>query len=281
MNAKINFVNIEKYGIDVGNTYLDDNGNILKNDDVVNTLKKMETDSVDLIIADPPYFEVCGEFDFGKFKNEKEYVVWCKEWLLESKRVLRPNGTLILWGSVGKRQITFARLAIMIEDEELFVRQNWITQRNCRGIGSTKNYMSAREDILFLTNSDKYTFNIPYSEEKSKRKDLGSNGKPRKNTHKRVSNVWHDITEASQSSIERCEHPTVKAQKLCDRLIQTHSNEDDVVFIPFVGSGSEIISAIKNKRKVIGCENSKSYIELSINRIEDFTGVRLNAMVAN
>jgi site-specific DNA-methyltransferase (adenine-specific) len=74
---------------------------------------------------------------------------------------------------------------------------------------------------------------------------------------------------------------SVKAQKLCDRLIQTHSNEDDVVFIPFVGSGSEIISAIKNKRKVIGCESSKNYIELSVNRIENFTGVRLNAMATN
>ena len=278
MNERIHFTDIEKYGIDVENTYLDGNGNILINADVINTLKKMETNSVDLIIADPPYFEVYGDFDFGKFKNEKEYVAWCREWLVESKRVLNPNGTLILWGSLGKRQITFARLAIMIEDEELFIRQNWITQRNCRGIGSTKNYMSAREDILFLTNSDKYTFNIPYTDEKSTRKDMGADGKPRKNTHKRVSNVWHDIAEASQSSIERCEHPTVKAQKLCDRLIQTHSNEDDVVFIPFVGSGSEFISAIKNNRTVIGCENSKNYIELSINRIEDFTGVKLNAM---
>lgn len=67
--------------------------------------------------------------------------------MLECKRVLKSTGTLILCGSLGKRQITFARLAIMIEDEKLFLRQNWITQRNCRGIGSSKNYMSAREDI--------------------------------------------------------------------------------------------------------------------------------------
>ena len=87
----------------------------------------------------------------------------------------------------------------MIEDEKIFLRQNWITQRNTRGIGSIKNYMSAREDILFLTKTNDYTFNIPYLDEKSKRKDLGANGKPRKNTHKRVSNVWYDITEASQS----------------------------------------------------------------------------------
>lgn len=95
-------------------------------------------------------------------------------------------------------------------------------------------------------------------------------GKPRTNTHKRVSNVWCDITEASQSSIERCFHPTVKAQKLCDRLITTHSNENDLVFIPFVGSGSEIISAVKNNRRVIGCEIDKDYYIQATNRIDSF-----------
>lgn len=253
-----------------------DGKNILEHNDILKTLKKIETGSIDLIIADPPYFEVYGDFDFGVFENEKEYVQWCKKWLAECRRILKGTGTLILWGSVGKKQITFARLAIMIEDEALFIRQNWITQRNSRGIGSTKNYMSAREDILFLTKSDTYTFNIPYTNEKSLRKDMGANGKPRKNTFKRVSNVWHDIAEASQSSKERCEHPTVKAQNLCNRLIQTHSNDGDTVFIPFVGSASEIISAINNNRIAIGCENNKKYIDLSINRIEKFTGIKFN-----
>jgi site-specific DNA-methyltransferase (adenine-specific) len=257
--------------------YIDSNGSRLELNDVFKTMSNMDDNSVDLIVADPPYFQVYGDFDFGVFRTEKDYVEWCKEWLFEANRILKPEGTLILWGSVGKRQITFARLAIMIEDEEIFIRQNWITQRNTRGIGSTKNYMSAREDILFLTKSDIHTFNIPYTDEKSQRKDLGANGKPRKNTHKRVSNVWSDITEASQSSIERCEHPTVKAQKLCDRLITTHSNQGDVVFIPFVGSGSEIISAINNDRKFIGCEISEKYMNLTIERIYNLAGVQLHA----
>lgn len=255
-----------------------DGKNTIEYNDVIRFLKKIKSNTVDLIIADPPYFEIYGDFDFGKFKNEKEYILWCKNWLQECKRILKNTGTIILWGSLGKRQITFARLAIMIEDKNLFIRQNWITQRNCRGIGVQNNYMSAREDILFLTKSDNYTFNIPYMEEKSNRKDLGANGKPRTNTHKRVSNVWYDIAEASQSSIERCEHPTVKAQKLCDRLIQTHSNKNDTVIVPFVGSGSEIISALKNDRIAYGCDNQKTYIDLSIKRINKLTGVKFYAM---
>jgi len=248
--------------------------------DVLGYFKTLNNESIDLIIADPPYFQVYGKFDFV-FKSEKEYVEWCRKWLLECRRVLKDNGTLILYGSLGKRQITFARLAIMIEDEEMFIRQNWITQRNTRGIGTKTNYMSAREDILFLTKTKDYTFNIPYLEEKSERKDLGSNGKPRKNKFKRVSNVWHDIAEASQSSIERCEHPTVKAQKLCDRIIQTHSNENDTILIPFLGSGSEMISAIKNNRKAIGCEIDEKYVILALERIKRMAGADFYEMEEN
>ena len=181
----------------------------------------------------------------------------------------------MIWGALGKKEITFARLAILIEDENIFLRQNWITQRNSRGIGAKTNYMATREDLLFLTKTNDYIFNIPYTEEKSLRKDLGKNGKPRKNEFKRVSNVWFDITEASQSSIERCGHPTVKAQKLCNRIIQTHSNEKDIVFIPFVGSGSEVISCINNNRNFIGTELSEKYYELAKTRINKFTNYEL------
>lgn len=82
--------------------------------DVMDYIKTIPEKSIDLIIADPPYFQVYGEFDFV-FKNEKEYVEWCKKWLFECKRILKDTGTLILYGSLGKRQITFARIAIMIE----------------------------------------------------------------------------------------------------------------------------------------------------------------------
>lgn len=239
----------------------------IKNEDCLDRLKKTPTESVDLIIADPPYFQVYGDFDFNVFETRQDYINWCREWLLESKRVLKDTGTLILWGGVGEKEMNIARLAIMIEDEDIFIRKNWITQRNTRGYGTKRNYMSSREDFLFLTKTQNYTFNIPYTEEKSIRKDLGANGKPRTNKFKRVSNVWNDITEASQSSIERCGFPTVKALKLCKRIIETHSNEGDTVYIPFVGSGSEVASCNLLNRKVFGSEKDKDSVELAIKRV--------------
>jgi site-specific DNA-methyltransferase (adenine-specific) len=227
--------------------------------DFLEYAKKQPNETFDLIIADPPYFKVKGDFDF-KWKTHHEYLDFCRDWLTECKRLLKPNGTLIIWGSVGEKQITFARLAIMIEDENFFYRKNWVTQGNTRGIGTKTNYMSAREDFLFLVkDKNNFTFNVPYKEEPSTRKDMGKNGKPRKNLFKRVSNVWSDITEASQSSLERSSHPTIKAIKLCDRLINTHSNEGNKILIPF--GGSEFISAIKLNRSATATENDLKYFE--------------------
>lgn len=56
--------------------------------DVMDYIKKIPEKSIDLIIADPPYFQIYGEFDFV-FRNEKEYVEWCKKWLFECKRILK------------------------------------------------------------------------------------------------------------------------------------------------------------------------------------------------
>ena len=241
--------------------------------DFLEYIKGQPAESFDLVIADPPYYKIKGDFDFI-WKTHKEYLDFCREWLTECNRVLKKNGTLILWGSVGEKQITFARLAIMIEDEDIFYRRNWITQANTRGIGAKTNYMSAREDFLFLVkNENDFTFNIPYKAEESKRKDLGKNGKPRKNTHKRVSNVWSDITEASQSSLERSSHPTIKAIKLCNRLIETHSNKGDKVLIPFGGSGSEFISAIKLERSVVATELDEKYFYDAKEKIVKFLNI--------
>ncbi len=237
------------------------------NKDCLDSFKDIEDGSIDLIIADPPYYKVYGDFDYI-WDNIDDYLQWCHKWLTECYRVLKDTGTLMVWGSLGKKSIALAHIAVMLEHEHLFILQNWITQRNTRGYGSKTNYMSTREDLLFLTKTDNYTFNIPYLNEKSLRKDLGANGKPRKNKFKRVSNVWYDIAEASQSSIERCAHPTVKAQKLCDRIITTHSNKGDTVLIPFVGSGSEVISCVRNGRYAIGFEIDTEYFKLAQERIK-------------
>ena len=257
--------------------------NSIYNEDCFVTMSKIEDKTIDLIVADPPYFEICGEFDFI-WKSQSDYLCWCEKWIIECRRILKDNGTIYIWGAIGfGKGYSLFKLCDWIETQKLFIVQSWITQRNCRGRGTRKGYMCAREELVHLTKGKEYTWNPAYSSEPSNRKDLGFNGKPRKNMYKRVSDVWCDIAEASQSSKERFKtsdgqnFPTVKAIKLCNRIIQSSSNPDDVVYIPFAGSGSEIISCIYNRRNWIASEKKSDYVkDIILPRVEKMMSMPLS-----
>ncbi|HBX47653.1 MAG TPA: hypothetical protein DEF85_02035 [Clostridiaceae bacterium] len=242
--------------------------NKIYNIDCIELMKELPNKCVDLIIADPPYYKICGEFDY-QWKTVEEYIEWCKEWILGCKRILKSNGTFYMWGKIGfGKGFPLFKLVDWIENNKLFTTINWITQRNTRGRGNKKGFMEAREELIYMVkNKNDYIWNSSYTKEKSERKDLGADGKPRKNKYKRCTDVWIDIAEASQSNKERFKSkdgtsfPTVKAQKLCNRIIKASSNENDIVYIPFAGSGSEIVSCINNNRNYIATELNKEYIE--------------------
>jgi site-specific DNA-methyltransferase (adenine-specific) len=236
-------------------------------EDCISYMRKQPEKSYDLIIADPPYFEIHGDFDFV-WKDVEEYLNWSREWIREAHRILKDTGSFYLWGKIGfGKGFALFRLADWFESEGLFKVRNWITQRNCRGRGTKRGYMEAREELVFSTKTDSYTWNVAYTSEKSKRKDLGFDGKPRKNEFKRVSDVWIDIAEASQSSLQRFSlrsgkpFPTVKALGLCERIILASSDVGDRVYIPFGGSGSEAIACASLRRDWDLTESNSEYVE--------------------
>ncbi len=83
-----------------------------------------------------------------------------------------------------------------------------------------------------------------------------------------VFNLQYGITDVWEFNVdkERYGHKTQKPSDITDRIIKSSSNEGQLVYIPFAGSGSEIVSCIKNKRKWIATEINKDYIENIINK---------------
>jgi DNA modification methylase len=242
--------------------------------DCIDFMQSLPDSCIDLIIADPPYFEIFSDFDYV-WNDVNEYISWCKLWLCGTKRILKDTGSIYMWGKIGYgKGFALMKIADWIETSNLFTIVNWITQRNTRGRGVKRGYIDAREELLFMVNSSTYTWNNSYTSIPSNRKDLGANGKPRKNKFKRCTDVWIDISEASQSSKQRFKDitgksfPTVKSLKLCDRIIQASSNPGDLVYIPFAGSGSEIISCITLNRNWIATEKNETFInEIITSRI--------------
>ncbi|QAA31328.1 DNA-methyltransferase [Clostridium manihotivorum] len=268
------------------------------NQDCLYTSKLINNHSIDLIIADPPYYKIANkkdaEWDY-EWEDVEEYIAWSKTRILQFRDILKNTGSFYLWGAIGySNGYSLPKLADWIESNQYFKVINWITQKNTHVFGTKKGFPPCREELVFMVPwkcETSYYFKPQYTNESTNRKDLGANGKPRKNDKKRCTDVWidmnfedellcneiwSDITEASQSSKQRFymsdgkKHPTVKALKLCDRILDASSKEDQIVYIPFAGTGSEIVSCINNKRKFIASEITQEYIdEIILKRLKN------------
>ena len=240
--------------------------------DTFELLKKMPDNVADLIVVDPPY-NLSKNYHGNKFNktSSEEYEKYTIEWLKECKRIMKDNASIYVccdWQSslvIGK---------IMYE---LFYVQNRITWQREKGRGALSNWKNAMEDIWFATKSKEYIFNV--DDVKCRRKVIAPykvEGKPKdweetdegkyRNTY--PSNFWDDISIPYWSMPENTEHPTQKPEKLIAKLILASSNKDDIVFDPFLGSGTTAVVAKKLGRKFMGIEQNEQYCGWAQYRLE-------------
>lgn len=125
--------------------------NKILNTDCLHGFKLVHDESIDLIIADPPYFKVVGEKWDYIWRTEKEYIEWSKLWFNEVNRVLRKGGSFYLFGYFR----TLAYLLPILEDMGLILRQQIIINKGIKAVSgrATKNYKmfpNVTESILFF-----------------------------------------------------------------------------------------------------------------------------------
>ena len=241
--------------------------------DSLKVMDKLPRSFVDLLIVDPPY-NLNKNYNGYKFNqiSDEEYEKYTINWINKAIPLLKENASVYVccdWNSgiiIGK-----------ILSEHLILR-NRITWEREKGRGAMKNWKNSSEDIYFATKSDKYTFNLnsvkirrrvlaPYRE-KGRPKDWRetSDGKFRDSC---PSNFWGDITVPFWSMSENTAHPTQKSEKLMAKLILASSNEGDIVFDPFAGSGSSLVVAKKLGRKFLGVERNSLYGIWAQKRLEN------------
>jgi DNA modification methylase len=130
--------------------------NKIYNEDCLEGMLKIKTESVDLAICDPPYFKVINQKWDYQWRTEPEYVEWCKTWLSEVHRTLRKGGSLYLFGYF--RNLSY--LVPVLETIGFELRQQIIINKGIRAIGgrATKNYKmfpNVTESLLFLIKDSK------------------------------------------------------------------------------------------------------------------------------
>ena len=225
----------------------------------------------DLVIVDPPYNmnKTFNKSTFRKMKDD-DYASFTEKWVVETKRLMRDNASIYVccdWESSNTIGEVLSRH---------FVIRNRITWQREKGRGAQKNWKNGMEDIWFATLSDNYYFDL--ESVKVRRKVLApykQDGVPKdwkETDHGKFrdtcpSNFWDDISIPYWSMPENTEHPTQKPEKLLAKLIIASSKENDLVFDPFLGSGTTAITSKKLSRHFCGVEIDESYCALAQKRL--------------
>ena len=240
--------------------------------DLFSSVQWLPEKSIDLIIADPPYnlTKKFGENTFNK-TNQDNYKQYTRHWLSLVMPLLKDNGSIYVccdWES---------SLIIGQVLSEFAIVRNRISWQREKGRGAKANWKNGMEDIWFATKSKEYTFNLDAV--KIRRKVIAPykvNGKPKDwqetdNGNYRdtcPSNFWDDITIPFWSMPENTAHPTQKPEKLIAKLILASSHNGDIVFDPFLGSGTTAVVAKKLGRNYLGIEKEPQYCIWAEQRLE-------------
>ncbi len=261
----------------LGIVYRNSNGSLYQGDSI-DWLKTLDSESVDLIFADPPYNINKAEWD--KFESQEKYIEWSMQWIKESSRILKKTGTLYICG--------FSEILADLKHPSMkfFKSCRWLVwyYKNKANLGN--DWGRSHESILHFRKSKSRVFNvddvrIPYgnhtlkypSHPQAETSQYGNGGKRQ--------DVWtphpkgakpKDVIEVPTTCNgmgESTAHPTQKPEELVRKFILASSNENDLVLDPFSGSGTTLVSAEQLNRKWLGCEISAEYNEWAIQRLEN------------
>jgi site-specific DNA-methyltransferase (adenine-specific) len=243
------------------------------NQDIFEVIELLPENFVDLLFIDPPY-NITKKFNKVSFKKMElfEYVEWLDSWLGKVVRILKENASIYICGDWK------SSAAIFITGSKYFEVKNRITWEREKGRGAKGNWKNCSEDIWFFTNSSKYTFNVndvklrrrvlaPYKDGDRNPKDWKRNDAGNfRDTF--PSNIWNDISVPFWSMPENTNHPTQKPEKLLAKIILASTKKGDIVFDPFLGSGTTAVVAKKLGRKYVGVEVDEYYCCLAEKRLE-------------
>lgn len=251
--------------------------------DSLEILPTLEDNSAQIILADPPYN--IGK-DFGNDSDKQpmeEYLAWSEKWIKECLRILKPNGTMFIYG--------FSEiLALILSKVPYNIHRRWIiwhyTNKN---VASLNFWQRSHESILVLWKTDKVFHRDEIREAYTEGFLQGAAGKERTATKGRFSKGDKKTTYTAHPNgalprdvikipalaggagmKERVNHPTQKPLALCEKLLRSckQSNTEGYVLVPFAGSGSECVAAKRLGLSFVGIELNEEYVKLIHERLE-------------
>lgn len=256
-----------KYKISGTSPFYEDNNSQLYLGDTFELLKKCKKESVDLIFADPPYFLsndgiTCkggkmvsvnkGAWD--KIGSVEEKHKFNRKWIKLCKRVLKPNGSIWISGTLHN----IYSIGMALEQEGFKIINNITWQKtNPPPNLACRCFTHSTETILWAQKNDKksrHLFNYQLMKEL--------------NGGKQMKDVWEGPLTPKREK-NNGKHPTQKPEYLLERILLASSDKGDVVLDPFCGSSTTGAVAKRLGRIYIGIDNNEEYIDISKRRLEN------------
>ena len=218
--------------------------NKIYNEDCLEGMKRIPDKSVDLIVTDPPYLI---NYQTNRRKNKEhrfnetilndndpdvisEYIKGCH-------RIMKENTAMYMFCSFDK--VDFFKQEL----EKYFTIKNMIVWvKNNHTAGDLEAQFGKQYELVFLVNKGRAPFN-----------------------GKRLTDVWNFNRVVGNNQL----HQNQKPIELIERCITKHSNEGDVVFDGFMGSGTTAIACFNTDRQYIGFELDKDYYNIAQDRIKN------------
>lgn len=247
---------------------------ILLNQDCLELLKNLPNESVQLILIDPPY-----NLDLASWDTYENYMEWAAKWIDEAYRVISKNGSMVIFGGTQFQDVRSGDLIEIIyycRHHTKWRLVNTMIWYYKNGMSAHRYFANRHEEIIWLTKTDKYYFDldavrVPYSPKelelalKDKRL-IPENVMKGKNP----TNVW-EMGRLNGNSLERVGHPTQKPLEVIRRLVKALSYPDSIVLDFFSGSGTTGRVCIEEKRNCIMCDNdpeSQRYFQKHIENMQ-------------
>lgn len=243
----------------------------LYNEDSLLLMEEIESDSIDLIFADPP-FNLGKKYDslINDKLDHESYLRWNEQWIKECVRILKPGGSIFIW-NIPKWSIPTANIL-----GKYLTLRHWIAVDMKYGLPIPNKLYPAHYSLLYYTKGPKpNTFHpdrLPLEVCKKCGHELKDYGGYKNRMNPKgvsLSDVWHDIYPVRHAKYKNRQSNELPV-KLLERIISMASEEGDLVFDPFGGSGTTYVVAEVLKRHWIGSEiGSINLIEERLNNIKD------------
>lgn len=249
----------------------------LYNLDFFDFIGKVDDNSVDLLLTDPPYNQ--GKAEWDTFSSLDDFLSFTYDWLDAIIPKIKENGSLYIFNN----PFNSAFILTYLHNKGLFYKNTIIWNKKDGISGTKRRYNQKQEHILFFTkHKTNYTFNYDdirtaYESTKridaAKKKGILKNGKrwTPNEKGKLCGDVWYFSSYRHKNKINgkvvHQQHITPKPLDLLERIVKASSNENDVVMDPFMGSGTTGMVCKKLNRDFIGNDKNKIYYEITKNNI--------------